>query len=111
MGKLRDVVIAEQRIYDDPKHPESSDYDVTLPRTIPKAVVDPKTGETLDGTLAELTELATDAAAAAKAAQTTADKALSTAELAKEVAQGAADAIAAVQNTISATPSQSGSPV
>ena len=108
MGKLRDVVIAEQRIYDDPKHPESSDYDVTLPRTIPKAVVDPETGETLDGTLAELTELATDAAAAARAAQTTANKALTTANLAKEVAQGAADAIAAVQNTISATPSQSG---
>ena len=111
MGKLRNRVITEKRIYDDPQHPETSDYDVSLPRTVPKAVHDPETGETLDVTMARVSKTASDALAAAKAAQGTADTALETAELAKSTAEAAADAIAAVQNTISATPSQFGSPV
>lgn len=111
MGELRNRVIAEQRVYDDPKHPESSNYDVTFPRTVTKAVIDPKTGETLDVTMARVSKTASDALAAANAAQGTADTALETAELAKSTAEAAADAIAAVQNTISATPSQFGSPV
>ena len=37
MGKLRNRVITEQRVYDDPQHPDTSDYDVTLPRTVPRA--------------------------------------------------------------------------
>ena len=111
MGKLRNRVITEKRIYDDPQHPETSDYDVSLPRTVPKAVHDPETGETLDVTMAQVSKTASDALAAAKAAQGTADTALETAELAKSTAEAAADAIAAVQNTISATPSQFGSPV
>lgn len=110
MGKLRNRVIAEQRVYDDPKHPETSDYDVALPRTVPKAVHDPNTGETLDVTMARVSKTAEDALAAATAAQETADDALELAGQAKEVADGAAEAIAAVQNTISVTPSQSGSP-
>ncbi len=109
MGKLRDRVITEQRIYDDPKHPETSNYDVTFPKTVISAVIDPKTGEKLDAALARIGKTASDALAAANAAQETADDALTTANLAKEVADGAAEAIAAVQNTISATPSQSGS--
>ena len=109
MGKLRDRVIAEQRVYEDPKHPETSNYDEVFPRTVTPAVVDPKTGEKLDKTVARIGKTADDALKAAKAAQKTADKALSTAELAKSTADGAAEAIAAVQNTISATPSQSGS--
>ena len=36
MGKLRDRVIAEQRVYDDPKHPDTSSYDVTFPKTVSK---------------------------------------------------------------------------
>lgn len=110
MGKLRNRVIAEQRVYDDPKHPETSDYDVALPRTVPKAVHDPNTGETLDVTMARVSKTAEDALAAATAAQETANDALELAGQAKEVADGAAEAIAAVQNTISVTPSQSGSP-
>ena len=110
MGKLRNRVITENRVYDDPQHPETSDYDVSLPRTVPKAVHDPDTGETLDVTMKRVSKTASDALEAANAAQETADKALETAELAKKVADGAAEAIAAVQNTISATPSQSGSP-
>lgn len=109
MGKLRDRVIAEQRVYEDPKHPETSNYDEVFPRTVTPAVVDPKTGEKLDKTVARIGKTADDALKAAKAAQKTADKALSTAKLAKSTADGAAEAIAAVQNTISATPSQSGS--
>lgn len=109
MGKLRDRVIEEQRVYDDPKHPETSDYDVTFPRTVTRAVIDPKTGETLDKSLARIEKTADDALAAANAAQSTANDALELAEQAKEVADGAAEAIAAVQNTISVTPSQSGS--
>ena len=108
MGKLRNRVITENRVYDDPQHPETSDYDVSLPRTVPKAVHDPDTGETLDVTMKRVSKTASDALEAANAAQETADKALETAELAKKVADGAAEAIAAVQNTISATPSQSG---
>lgn len=111
MGKLRNRVIAEQRIYDDPLHPDTSNYDVTLPRTVPRAVHDPETGETLDVTMARVSKTAVDALAAANAAQGTANKALEIAELAKTTAEAAADAIAAVQNTISATPSQFGSPV
>lgn len=110
MGKLRNRVIAEQRIYDDPKHPETSDYDVALPQTIPKAVHDPETGETLDVTMARVAKTASDALKDANAAHFTADEALEVAELAKSTAEGAAEAIAAVQNTISATPSQAGSP-
>lgn len=109
MGKLRDRVIAEQRVYDDPKHPDTSSYDVTFPKTVTPAVIDPKTGERLDAAVARIGKTASDALAAANAAQKTADDALTTANLAKEVAEGAAEAIAAVQNTISATPSQSGS--
>ena len=111
MGKLRNRVITEKRIYDDPQHPETSDYDVSLPRTVPKAVHDPETGETLDVTMKRVSKTASDALAAANAAQGTANKALEIAELAKTTAEAAADAIAAVQNTISATPSQFGSPV
>ena len=111
MGKLRNRVIAEQRIYDDPLHPDTSNYDVTLPRTVPRAVHDPETGETLDVTMARVSKTAVDALAAANAAQGTANEALEIAELAKTTAEAAADAIAAVQNTISATPSQFGSPV
>ena len=36
MGKLRNRVIAEQRIYDDPLHPDTSNYDVTLPPDSPQ---------------------------------------------------------------------------
>lgn len=68
MGKLRKRVIAEQRIYDDPQHPETSNYDVTLPRTVPRAVHDPETGETLDVTMARVSKTASDALAAAEAA-------------------------------------------
>lgn len=110
MGKLRNRVIAEQRIYDDPKHPETSDYDVALPQTVPKAVHDPETGETLDVTMARVAKTASDALKDANDAHFTADEALEVAELAKSTAEGAAEAIAAVQNTISATPSQAGSP-
>ena len=80
MGKLRNRVITEKRIYDDPQHPETSDYDVSLPRTVPKAVHDPETGETLDVTMKRVSKTASDALAAAKAAQGTADTALETAE-------------------------------
>ena len=110
MGKLRNRVIAEQRIYDDPKHPETSDYDVALPQTVPKAVHDPETGETLDVTMARVAKTASDALKDANDAHFTADEALEVAELEKSSAEGAAEAIAAVQNTISATPSQAGSP-
>ena len=111
MGKLRNRVITEKRIYDDPQHPETSDYDVSLPRTVPKAVHDPETGETMDVTMKRVSKTASDALAAANAAQGTANEALEIAELAKSTAEAAAEAIAAVQNTISATPSQFGSPV
>ena len=60
MGKLRNRVITEQRIYDDPKHPESSDYDVTLPQTVLKAVHDPESGETLDVTIVRIFEYSSD---------------------------------------------------
>ena len=67
MGKLRNRVITEKRIYDDPQHPETSDYDVSLPRTVPKAVHDPETGETLDVTMKRVSKTASDALAAANA--------------------------------------------
>ena len=71
MGKLRDRVIAEQRVYEDPKHPETSNYDEVFPRTVTPAVVDPKTGEKLDKTVARIGKTADDALKAAKAAQKT----------------------------------------
>ena len=89
MGKLRNRVIAGQRVYEDPKHPKTSNYDEVFPRTVTSAVVDPKTGETLDKTVVRIGKTAEDALEAATAAQETADEALATAELAKSTADGA----------------------
>lgn len=108
MGKLRNRVIAEQRVYEDPKHPKTSNYDTVFPRTVTPAVIDPSSGEKLSAALTRIGTAAAGAATAASTAQATANEALATANLAKSTADGAAEAIAAVQNTISATPSQAG---
>ncbi len=66
MGNLRNVGIAEQRVYDNPQNPAGSDYDVALPITVPAAVIDPDTGKNLS---AVLNEHATEIAAAKTAAE------------------------------------------
>lgn len=53
MGNLRNVGIAEQRVYDDPQNPADSAYDVALPITVPDAVIDPATGKKLSETISE----------------------------------------------------------
>lgn len=102
MGNLRNVVIAEQRVYDDPEHPAGSPYDVVLPITVPDAVVDPATGKKLSNTLN--THEAN--IAAAKAAADAANKA---AENAQTAANGALEQLTKVANTLGAVPSQNGS--
>ncbi len=65
MGKLRNVGIAEQRVYDDPQNPADSAYDVALPITVPDAVIDPSTGKNLSAVIIEhATEIAAAQAAA-----------------------------------------------
>lgn len=111
MGNLRNVKVTEQRVYDDPKHPDASDYDLALPLTATQAVVDAKTGKRLDVTLTEIDGHLSDLDKGLKTASKNASDALTLARQAKEVADGAAQAIAAVQNTISVVPSQSTPPV
>lgn len=53
MGKLRGAYITENRIYDNPADPENSEYDVSLQLTTPEAVIDPRTGKTLENMLSE----------------------------------------------------------
>lgn len=48
MGNRKGAYIAEDRVYDNPSDPEHSDYDVRLPVTVPKAVINPDTGETVE---------------------------------------------------------------
>ena len=111
MGKLNKVIITEHRVYEDPQHPESSNYDLELPLTATKAVVDAKTGKTVSETLSEMEETITGMAEELETVGETATSAKNLAQQAKEVAEGAAAAIAAVQNTISVVPSQGSIPV
>jgi hypothetical protein len=47
MGIFRKAIIAENRVYDDPKNPATSPFDVSLPITVLGAVFDPDTGDTV----------------------------------------------------------------
>lgn len=53
MSEFRDAKIVELRVYDDPQNPSSSTYNVALPMTTLKAVVDEDTGESLHEILDE----------------------------------------------------------
>jgi hypothetical protein len=51
MGAFKGAHITENKIYDDPSNPEQSDYSISLPRTVPEAIIDPDTGELLSESL------------------------------------------------------------
>lgn len=53
MGTKRDSIVDELRVYDDAKNPETSEYDVMYLKTIPSAVIDPKTNTPLSDKLVE----------------------------------------------------------
>lgn len=63
MGTLRKTIIDETRVYDDPKNPSTSQYNLLVHRTTPEAVIDPKTKIPLSEKLIEydnkLSELGT----------------------------------------------------
>ncbi len=100
MGNLRNVGITEIRVYDDPEHPDDSPYDVSLPLTVPNAVVDPETGKKLSTTLNEHETKIAAAKAAAQAAAKAAKNAQAAADNALEqLGEG---------STIGAVPSQNG---
>lgn len=102
MGNLRNVFVAEKRIYDDPEHPAGSPYDVALPITSTTAVLNPETGEKLSTTLANhatgISQVLTAAENAAIAAQN-----------AQKAADGALEQLTKIANTLGAVPSQNGS--
>lgn len=54
MSQFTGAGVVEIRIYDDPKHPETSAYSVVLPMTVLEAVVETGTGNTLVQLLAAL---------------------------------------------------------
>ena len=49
MSEARKAFITEQRIYQDPQHPETSPYDVALPVTVPDAILDTEQGQHVTG--------------------------------------------------------------
>ena len=58
MGIFRKAFTGEQRVYDNPKSPATSPYDVFLPHTVTDAVFDAETGETLTQILDNMRDLA-----------------------------------------------------
>lgn len=54
MGTKRNTIVDELRKYDDNKNPETSEYDVLYPKTIPSAVIDPDTKTPLSDKLKEI---------------------------------------------------------
>lgn len=89
MGNLRNVGIAEQRVYADPKNPADSDYDVALPITVPEAVIDPDTKKTLSETISQQAAEILAAKTAAETAQTAAAAAKSAAdEIKTQITEG-----------------------
>ena len=56
MSNLRKTAITETRIYDNPKSPATSPYDLALPLTVTDAVIDSATGKPLTEILTEIGE-------------------------------------------------------
>lgn len=72
MDKFSGAGIVEIRIYDDPSHPETSTYSVSLPITVLEAVLDTTTGKTLRTILTEQAREISAAKTAANEAKSTA---------------------------------------
>lgn len=69
MDKFSGAGIVEIRIYDDPSHPETSTYSVSLPITVLEAVLDTTTGKSLRTIITEQTSEINAAKTTAETAQ------------------------------------------
>lgn len=87
MGTIRNTIVEETRIYDDPKNPNNSPYDMLVPRTTPEAVIDSRTNTPLSDKIKKYDESLNDiegATEAANSAASNANRAASAANLAAE---------------------------
>lgn len=57
MSTQTNIVITDARIYDDAKNPNVSDYMLLAIKTVPEAVIDPKTNRSFNNVLDDLDEL------------------------------------------------------